>query len=95
MAQVGLVAYKLQLLDGATIHSVFHVSQLRLAIGASHSSSDLPRQLNDELELLVEPEEVLGLRTCSLQGCKMLIRLKDVPASEATWELFEVIQNQF
>ena len=62
LARIGSVAYKLALLEGAHIHSVFHVSQLRRAIGTNQVSHQLPLQLSTNHVLEVEPEQILGVR---------------------------------
>ena len=56
--EVGPVAYRLILLFHCPILLVFHVSQLREARGALEANVELPRQLNEDLEMLVEPKAV-------------------------------------
>ena len=57
-----MVAYKLELPKTASIHPVFHVSQLRSAFGVPLTPAQLPPQLTAELELVVKPEEFKGAR---------------------------------
>ena len=97
-ARVGKVAYKLDLPASTSIHPVFHVSQLKRARGFSLSSSQLPSQLSEDLQLLVEPESVLGVRpkpTGSAGDLEVLLKWKSLPEFEATWEDFQLVQNQF
>ncbi|PKU59515.1 hypothetical protein MA16_Dca028671 [Dendrobium catenatum] len=47
--KIGAVAYRLKLPQSASIHSVFHVSQLRRAIGEHAVSTELPVTLTEEL----------------------------------------------
>lgn len=60
--KVGTVAYKLTLPPSTSIHPVFYISQLRPALGASLIGSAIPSQLTSELELVVQPAAVLGIR---------------------------------
>ena len=98
LAKIGKVAYKLALPETTLIHPVFHVSQLKRARGPSHSSSHLPQQLSEDLELLVEPESLKGVRP-KPQGqpgeLEVLLKWKSLPDYEATWEDFHLICNQF
>ena len=59
IAKVGPAAYRLQLSENTKIHPIFHVSFLKRAFGSFLPQLSLPQQLNDELELLVEPKSVL------------------------------------
>ena len=97
-ARVGMVAYRLTLPPSSTIHPMFHVSQLRKAVGTAPTSSSLPSQLTAEMELLVEPRTILGVRQCltgSTFVTEVLVQWKDLLDFEATWESFATIQNQF
>lgn len=62
LQRVGMVAYKLNLPPPCKIHPVFHVSQLRRALGSVVCNPTLPEQLTSELELVVEPKTVLKVR---------------------------------
>lgn len=55
LRKIGQVAYELELPPNSRIHPVFHVSQLRRAIGSSLSSPMIPSQLTAEMELVAEP----------------------------------------
>ncbi|PKU74578.1 hypothetical protein MA16_Dca003781 [Dendrobium catenatum] len=62
MEKIGAVAYRLKLPPSATIHPVFHVSQLRKAIGDHITVPELPATLTEELEVIMEPLELRGVR---------------------------------
>nr|GEU39728.1 hypothetical protein [Tanacetum cinerariifolium] len=57
---IGQVAYKLKLPSGSVIHPVFHVSQLRKAIGGQQVTSELPA--GGDIMENIEPEEVISSR---------------------------------
>ncbi|PON75651.1 Ribonuclease H-like domain containing protein, partial [Trema orientale] len=98
LSRIGSVAYKLDLPRSSSVHPVFHVSQLCRAIGASQPISELPPHLSAELELLVEPDAVLGVRSGTGHASfpsEVLVRWKGLPDFEATWESYDMIQHQF
>jgi len=67
LAQVGAVAYKLQLLDEAHIHPIFHVSQLKKAIGNERIETTIPLEFKGLEEERI-PKEVLMTRVIDRQG---------------------------
>jgi hypothetical protein len=76
------------------VHPVFHVSQLKKAVGSKVAVSSLPQELS-ELQVL---EKVLqhrlinrGVRSV-LQG---LIQWSSAPASLAMWEDLEALRQHF
>ena len=92
------MAYKLELSASASIHPVFHVFQLKKALGDGVHSQPLPPLLDAELEWMVEPEKVLAVRqsaTNSHTGQEVLIKWKDLLDFEASWELVDIITKQF
>ncbi|KAH9648976.1 hypothetical protein KPL70_025802 [Citrus sinensis] len=96
--KVGHVAYKLQLPEGAKVHSTFHVSVLKKAVGDSTmSSTELP-PIDDEGVLDLEPRLVLDTRWLKRGGNvieQSLIQWNNLPMEEATWEDTAVIKQQF
>ena len=98
LQKIGAVAYKLKLPPYATTHPVFHVSQLRKAVGATHLPQPLPLQLAVDMELQDEPVNVLSIRPAQVRGSveqEVLIKWKNLPEFEATWELYSAIEEQF
>lgn len=96
--KIGSVAYKLDLPVHSKIHPVFHVSQLKRSTGEAPVSSNFPSQLTADLELKVEPEDLLAVRTIQegLETRKhVLIKWKYLPTFEATWEDLDTLGEQF
>nr|GFA14997.1 Ty3/gypsy retrotransposon protein [Tanacetum cinerariifolium] len=51
-----------------------------------------------DMELILVPDRVEGVRegkSSSKEGRKVLIKWKDLPTYEASWELYSTIQKQF
>ena len=98
LQQIGQVAYRLKLPSTSKIHDVFHVSQLKKAVGKHTSFPTIPSNLSPDMELLVEPLEVRSVRSSAQAGqagTEVLIRWKGLPVFEDSWEQFEVISAQF
>lgn len=94
--RIGKVAYRLSLPAEARIHPTFHVSQLKRAMGESTTPVSLPPQLTVEGVLEAQPEEVLDARMNAGTGQReVLVRWKDLPMSDCTWESAEKMAKQF
>ncbi|KAI0502415.1 hypothetical protein KFK09_017364 [Dendrobium nobile] len=93
--KIGAVAYRLKLPPSATIHPVFHVSQLRKAIGEYATSVELPTTLTEEMEVILEPLELKDVRLDQEGNKEVLIAWKGLPEFDATWEPFERMKDQF
>jgi len=92
---VGQVAYKLALPAHSAIHPVFHVSQLKKAVGADQQVSPV---LPSDFSLKLAPEQVLQTRlarrgTSSVQ--QVLVKWNNLPTSLATWEDYEALRQEF
>ncbi|KAL0541182.1 hypothetical protein IC582_021221 [Cucumis melo] len=96
MGRVGEVAYLLDLPDTAKIHPVFHVSQLKRAVGDKHLIQPDISVINDQMELVVEPDHVSQLRWNDAEwDWEYLVHWKDQSDHEATWESYATLVNQF
>ncbi|KAJ9562283.1 hypothetical protein OSB04_007443 [Centaurea solstitialis] len=98
LEKIGEVAYRLQLPKEARIHSVFHVSQLRRAVGNSLTSRDIPTQLTEDLVFQVEPEALLDVRKGSKHDpgdLDVLVKWKGTSEFESTWENLTALTQQF
>lgn len=74
------IAYKLDFPPSAQIHPVFHVSQLKKAIGNGVTSYSLTSQLSSNFEWELQPSSVLGIRQHSTTGTgDVLVHWKDLP----------------
>lgn len=89
------MAYKLILPSHAKIHPVFHVSLLKKALKPHQQPQPLPPMLNEELELEVTPEAILDSREDKQGYLEVLVKWKDLPQHECTWELAANIQDNF
>lgn len=94
--RIGEVAYELELPASSKIHNVFHVSCLKKALGQQViSSTDLP-PLDEEGHLVLVPEEIIDVRERKLRNRvikEYLVRWKDLPAKDATWENEHILQH--
>ncbi|XP_010246182.1 PREDICTED: uncharacterized protein LOC104589534 [Nelumbo nucifera] len=96
--KLGKVAYKLSLPLEAKIHPVFHVSLLKKFVGTPLPATvELP-PLSDEGFIQIEPEKILDV--CWIkQGSKFLqeylVKWKQLPIEDATWETTMLLQKQF
>ncbi|GJY68144.1 putative mitochondrial protein [Tanacetum coccineum] len=57
--------------------------------------SKLPKGLTEYMEVILQPTVVLGVRKDSKGNHFVLVRWKDLPGYEATWEPFETMRQQF
>lgn len=86
-SKVGRVTYKLKLPASEAIHPVFHISQLRKAIGNVKPISALPPQFSATGKFILEPETALGVCPNAIHiavGPDILIKWKNLPTFEAT-----------
>lgn len=95
LKRVGSVAYELALPSHSKIHPVFHISQLKKAVGTAPVSPVLPPLLTADLVLPSSPSQVLGCRPNTLNPAgpaEILVQWSDMSVDEATWEDVQDIQ---
>jgi hypothetical protein len=94
--RVGEVAYELELPEGSRIHNIFHVSCLKKALGQQvTTSTDLP-PLDEEGQLVLTPEKIIDVRERRLRSRvirEYLVRWRDFPIEDATWEGEQILQH--
>jgi hypothetical protein len=93
LERIGQVAYCLQLLAGARLHDVFHVSQLKAYTGAPLAAPVLLPPVQDG-RLLLAPERVL--RAQRRRGnWHVLVQWHSLSADDATWEPLAEFKEQY
>ena len=96
--KVGNRAYKLLLPEGAQIHPVFHVSQLKKHLGPTVvPSADLPL-IDDQGKIHTSPEAVLKVRQIprnNVAVVQWLIQWVNLTPEQATWEDADFIKGVF
>ncbi|XP_017431907.1 uncharacterized protein LOC108339279 [Vigna angularis] len=91
------MAFKMQLPETVRIHPIFHVSQLKIAIGAHHVEGTLLVELQVDPHVY-QPMKVLQKRTIQHQGKELpqvLIQWQEGGLEGATWEEVQYIKQQF
>ncbi|KAI5390202.1 hypothetical protein KIW84_075494 [Lathyrus oleraceus] len=93
--RVGEVAYQLKLPDDTRVHPVFHVSLLKKAISASAEPQPLPDCMNEDWYLEPVPEKGMDYRRNDQGDWEVLVKWKDLPEFENSWELAERLKEEF
>lgn len=92
------MAYRLELPSGATIHPVFHVSQLKKRVGEGNIPQvELPTT-GPEGMIMTHPVAALGKRMIKRNNgavVQILVQWANLPEEAATWEDFHHITKQF
>jgi hypothetical protein len=81
----------LQLPASSSIHPVFHVSQLKKAVGPAVQVSQLPGEMVD----IQVPEAILQRRLDSEGKSQVLVKWSAMPESLATWEDAIALRHNF
>jgi hypothetical protein len=93
---VGAIAYELELPYGSKIHNVFHVSCLKRTLGQNIVANEKLPPADDEGQVILIPEEILEAREKKLRNRNIgeyLIKWKNFPIEDATWENKQVLQQ--
>jgi hypothetical protein len=93
---IGVIAYELELPQGSRIHNVFHVSCLKKAIGQHITPFEVLPPMDEEGQFVLIPEEILEVREKRLRNRSIkeyLIRWKDLPIEDSTWENEQVVRE--
>lgn len=95
VARIGSTAYKLQLPPPARVHPVFHVSQLKRAIGCHVEVSELPLACPGNELISLEPEDLLD-RRYSLSGVlELLVKWVGLSEVKNSWMIYHEFVLQF
>ena len=85
--KLGAVTYKLQLPLSSRVHPIFHISQLKQAMGSHEANMELPKELEATNEEVIILEKVLASREL-VKGAhikkQLLIRWKGSTVEDAT-----------
>jgi hypothetical protein len=98
LRRIGSVAYELDLPPSSRIHHVFHVSQLKLKLGSSHSAAPIMPHVDEQGIIQPEPEEVLLRCTRPKNNrvvTELLIRWAGQSPDDATWEDYYALKNAY
>ena len=93
---MGEVAYELEFPADSKVHNIFHVSCLKKALGHHVVPFVVLPPLDDEGNLILILEAISYFREKQLRSRvirEYLIKWKDLPIEDATWESEEIMQH--
>ena len=96
LQKIGTMAYKLELPTASQVHPIFHVSCLKKVIGDKIPVQTILPELDDEGKIILEPEAIKEERTRHPRNrsiLEYLIKWKNLPAEDLTWEDKNFIQE--
>lgn len=80
--RIGKVAYKLELPNNCIIHPVFHVSQLKWAVGTDSAAPPLTA----DFETRLQPADILKVQQLPSRPKEVLVSWEGLDVAEATWQ---------
>jgi hypothetical protein len=95
LQRFGSVAYKLDLPQSSLVHPVFHVSQLKQAVGSKYPVTPV---VPDGMLHMQVPEKVLQRRLVARSKksvMQVLVKWSSLSESLATWEDLEAVRQHF
>lgn len=95
LKKIGTVAYRMQLPPSATIHPVFHVSQLKKHVGNRMVQASLPSFSQEQTP---QPRAVLNRRMLKKghqAATQALIHWDILSPEDATWEFADDLKRRF
>jgi hypothetical protein len=90
------MAYKLELPASSRVHLFFHVSCLNKVINDKIPVQTIYLEIGEKGKIILEPEVVIKTRIHQLRNrsiSKYLIKWKNLPAEDSTWEDENFLQN--
>jgi hypothetical protein len=94
--RIGVISYELELPQGRKIHNIFHVLCLKKSLVQHIRPTEVLPPMDEEGQLVLISEEVLEVREKRLRNRiikEYLIRWKDLPIEDATWEQEHVVRQ--
>lgn len=93
--KIGAVVYRLKLPEDSKVHPVFHVSLLKKVVAPTSEFQPLPSCLNEDWMLEAVPEEIIAMRKNDCGENEVIIKWKQLPAFQNSWELTSKIKEAF
>jgi len=90
------MAYKLELPPSSHVHTVFHVSLLNKVIGNMIPIQTILLEINEEGKIILKLEIIIEARIKQLRNWEImeyLVKWKNLPVEEATWEYESFMQK--
>ncbi|KAG6518817.1 hypothetical protein ZIOFF_022298 [Zingiber officinale] len=98
MERIGPIAYRLELPRDSKIHPVFHVSCLKKKLGDKFTPQQHLPEVNSDGEVKFQPYAILERRLVKKNNqatVELLIQWDNLSIDDATWELYDTIQEKF